>query len=137
MKKRIRVGDPQRRKHWEELVRRWRRGGLGVRAFCRAEGVPESAFYFWRHKLAGEHAGGNGSAAKAKPAEAASRSVRQISRRHEPAPFLPVHVVQSDVTEAAGGVEIVLAHGRTIRVRSGFDRQTLADVLAVLEVRPC
>ena len=38
---------------------------------------------------------------------------------------------------ATHGVEIVLAHGRTVRVRAGFDRQTLADVLAVLEVRPC
>jgi hypothetical protein len=24
-----------------------------------------------------------------------------------------------------------------VRVRAGFDRQTLVDVLAVLEVRPC
>jgi hypothetical protein len=35
------------------------------------------------------------------------------------------------------GVEIVLTQGRTIRVRAGFDRQTLVDVLAVLEARPC
>jgi hypothetical protein len=39
--------------------------------------------------------------------------------------------------EAASGVEIILAHGCTVRVRSGFDRQTLVDVLTVLEVRPC
>jgi hypothetical protein len=37
----------------------------------------------------------------------------------------------------AGGVEIVLDRQRTVRVRAGFDRQTLADVLAVLEARPC
>jgi hypothetical protein len=30
-----------------------------------------------------------------------------------------------------------LAHGRTVHVRAGFDRQTLADVLAVLEAQPC
>ncbi len=39
--------------------------------------------------------------------------------------------------EATRGVEIVLAQGRTVRVPTGFDRQTLAEVLAVLEVRPC
>jgi hypothetical protein len=38
---------------------------------------------------------------------------------------------------AAGGVEIVLGGGRTVRVPPGFDRQTLADVLAVLEAPPC
>ena len=35
-------------------------------------------------------------------------------------------------TETTRGVEIVLAHGRTVR-GAGFDRQTLAEVLAVLE----
>ena len=39
--------------------------------------------------------------------------------------------------EAAHGVEIVLGEGRTVRVPAGFDRQTLADVLAVLEAPPC
>ena len=34
-------------------------------------------------------------------------------------------------------MEIVLGQGRTVRVQTGFDRQTLADVLAVLEARPC
>jgi hypothetical protein len=48
-----------------------------------------------------------------------------------------VRVVEDVAAEATNGVEIILAHGCTVRVRSGFDRQTLADVLAVLEVRPC
>jgi hypothetical protein len=34
-------------------------------------------------------------------------------------------------------VEIVLRQGRTVRVGAGFDRQTLAEVLAVLETQPC
>jgi hypothetical protein len=56
--------------------------------------------------------------------------------------FLPVQVVESasqrpGVAELPDGVEIVLAPGRTVRVQAGFDRQTLADVLAVLEARPC
>jgi hypothetical protein len=53
-----------------------------------------------------------------------------------------VRVVEDVAAEAGrplagGGVEIILAHGCTVRVRSGFDRQTLADVLAMLEVQPC
>ena len=52
MKKRIRRGDPQRQRYWEEVVRRWREGGQSVRAFCRGEGLRESAFYFWRRELA-------------------------------------------------------------------------------------
>ena len=52
MKKRIRRGDPQRQSYWEEVVRRWRESGQSVRDFCRAEGLRESAFYFWRRELA-------------------------------------------------------------------------------------
>jgi hypothetical protein len=48
-----------------------------------------------------------------------------------------VQVATPAVAEATYGVEIVLTHGRSVRVRAGFDRQMLADVLAVLEARPC
>jgi hypothetical protein len=48
-----------------------------------------------------------------------------------------VRVVEDVAVEAARGVEIILAHGRTLRVGAGFDRQTLAEVLAVLEVEAC
>ena len=51
MNRRIRRGDPRRRNYWEEVVRRWKEGGRSVREFCRAEGLRESAFYFWRRKL--------------------------------------------------------------------------------------
>jgi len=126
-----------------------------VRAFCRAEGLRESAFFFWRRKLAphGRHARKR---ATSRPvpevvdaglhaclATAASRSSTRVSPQHGLAPsFLPVQVVESasqrpGVAELPHGVEIVLAPGRTVRVQAGFDRQTLADVLAVLEARPC
>ena len=127
MKKRIRHGDPQRQSYWEEVVRRWREGGQSVRAFCRAEELRESAFYFWRRKLA---RGGH-------------RTGKRVSPRHGATPsFLPVHVVGPasrcpGAAEADRGVEIILGQGCTVRVRAGFDRQTLAAVLAVLEVRPC
>jgi len=140
MKKRIRRSDPERQRHWEGVMRQWREGGQAVRAFCRAQGIRESAFYFWRRELArrDRHPGRDGSGAKASPATSALRSPQRMLPRHSPTPsFLPVHVVEPHVTEAARGVEIILAGGRTVLVPPGFDWQTLADVLAVLEVRPC
>ena len=151
MKKRIRHGDPQRRSYWEEVVRRWREGGQAVRAFCRAEELRESAFYFWRRKLArGGHRTGkrvsdavDGSQFQSRPAMPTSRSSKRVSPRHDATPsFLPVHVVglasrRPGAAEADRGVEIILGQGRTVRVQAGFDRATLADVLAVLEARPC
>ncbi len=121
MENRIRRGDPQRRRHWEEIMRRWREGGQTVRAFCHAENLRESAFYFWRRELTQRRR------RNPKPAAAVANT---------PA-FLPVHLVKPSASEAACGVEIVLEQGRTVRVQANFDRQTLADVLAVLEARPC
>jgi transposase-like protein len=156
MKKRIRRGDLQRQRYWEEVVRRWGEGGGSVRAFCRAEGLRETAFYFWRRKLArrGQQTCNPDTSRRAseavkdselhaRPAAPASRSSTRVSPRHGPVTsFLPVQVVESAsqhpaVAESPHGVEIVLAQGRTVRVWAGFDRQTLADVLAVLEARPC
>jgi transposase-like protein len=141
MRKRTRRGDPQRQRYWEEVVRRWREGGQSVAAFCRGEGLRESAFYCWRRKLArrsdrtGERApdAGDGSRPAACPVTPAPR----LSRQSAAPPFLPVHVVEHAMAEVAHGVEIVLRQGRAVRVGVGFDRQTLAEVLAVLETAPC
>jgi hypothetical protein len=151
MKTRIRCGDPQRRSYWEEVVRRWREGGQSVRAFCRAEELRESAFYSWRRKVArgGCRTGKripdavDGSQFQSRPATPTSRSSTGVSPRHGATPsFLPVHVVGPasrcpGAAEADCSVEIILGQGCTVRVQAGFDRQTLAAVLAVLEVRPC
>ena len=136
MKKHVRHGDPERQRYWEEVVRRWRKGGQSVRAFCRAEGVRESAFYFWRRKLA--QRGYRADAENGPRVEGPATPISRVSPRQSPTPsFLPVRMVEPSVAEAACGIEIALAHGRTVRVQAGFDRQTLADVLDVLEVRPC
>lgn len=140
MKKRVPRGDAERQTYWEEVLRRWQERGQTVRAFCRGEGLRESAFYFWRQKLArGERqAGAKDSRGGAIPARPALGVARPVSPRSGGGPaFLPVQVVGPGVSEAARVVEIVLAGGCTVRVPPGFDRRTLADVLAVLETRPC
>jgi antitoxin component of MazEF toxin-antitoxin module len=51
--------------------------------------------------------------------------------------FLPIHVLAGVSVAQPAGVEIHLGDGRMICVRPGFDRQTLREVLAALEDRPC
>ena len=151
MTKRIRRGDPQRRKYWEGVVRRCKEGGQSVRAFCRVEGLRESAFYFWRRRLA-RRSPPSDAAGQPRPGRptlvlAAASTKRRSGPRRGSASFLPVRVVapasgyaasgRPAATETSRGVEIVLAFGRIVRVPAGFERQTLVDVLAVLEGRPC
>jgi transposase-like protein len=140
MKKRMRRCDPQKRAYWEEVVRRWQESGQSVRGYCRAEGLRESAFFFWRRKLErrGQPSEAKGPPRLPPPLASAVPALkrRSSSPRGVPA-FLPVRVTSGGPAEAPRGVEIVLTNGRLVRVGAGFDRQTLAEVLAVLEVRPC
>jgi transposase len=100
--------DLGREPYWRQVLARWRRSGLSVRAFCRAEGVSEPAFYWWRRRL------------------------DQVD--HKKPAFLPVHVVADEARETAtGGIEVVLANGRCLRVGPGFDPDTLVKVVDLLE----
>lgn len=141
MKKRNRRCDPQKQAYWEDVVRRWRTSGQTVRDFCRAAGVPESALYFWRRELVRRSQSSEAvrePSAKTSPATPAGRSRKRRSEsRRTAASFLPVRVVADTAMAVTGTIEIVLPQGRTIRVHGGCDRQTLVDVMAALEARPC
>ena len=52
MKKHVRRGNPQRERQWQAAVGQWQKSGQSVRDYCRAQGLKESAFYFWRRQLA-------------------------------------------------------------------------------------
>jgi hypothetical protein len=120
--------DRAKEREWRERMRR-RRSGESVRAFCRREDLRESAFYAWRRELARrrkEHQTlrTEGKGAETSPPAGAVR-------------FLPVRVAEAGRRDDPGGVEILVNAGLAIRVRPGFDRQTLLEVVAVLEASPC
>ena len=96
-----------REPYWRQVVARWKRSGLGVSAFCQREGLNQATFYRWRWEL---------------------------QRRDQPKPaFLPVRVLAEKPEPPAGGIEVVLANGRCLRVAAGFDPQTLVRVVELLE----
>ena len=51
--------------------------------------------------------------------------------------FLPVQVTAERVAASGCSIEIVLGGDRVLRVRPGFDRQTLLGRARRLEGRPC
>jgi transposase-like protein len=149
MMKRNRRCNPQKQRYWEEAVRRWKESGRSVRDYCRTEGLRESAFFFWRRKLSQCSQSSDAVGQPASKGSQVTPAPRAPKRPQRGTPsFLPVRVVGpasggapvqrvATTVEATRGVEIVLAHGRSVRVQAGFDRQTLVDVLALLEVQPC
>ena len=141
MKKRIRRCDPRKQSQWEAVLERWKESGRSVRDYCQTEGLRESSFYFWRRELVRRSQSPDATGPALPEASELVRTSPGPKRRPSPrrgaASFLPVRLVEDAAAEARCGVEIVLACGRRVRVGTGFDRQTLVNVLAVLEVRPC
>ena len=103
--------DPRREVAWRRWVRGQPLSGLTIQKYCRQHGLAESAFYLWK---------------------------AQLKRRKLQPGFVPVTLSAPKRVPAAGGrLEIALAGGARIRLTGAVDRQLLADVLGVLEGRPC
>ena len=100
-------GRPSREPFWRQVLARWKRSGLSVRAFCGAEGLNPMTFYWWR---------------------------RELGRRDQPQPsFLPVRVLAETTELSTVGIEVVLANGRSVLVSAGLDSRTLVQVVELLE----
>ena len=118
MKKDVNHRDAKKERYWRDIVQRQGQSGDSITAYCRREGVQESAFYWWRREL----------------------SRRGVKRAvNEPAcnaaRFLPVKVAVDN--KGDGGLELRVGATCVLYLKPGFDRQTLVDVLAVLEAGPC
>lgn len=101
--------------------------GLDIAAFARQHGIPDKRIRRWKAKLPSQHA----------------LVAREAVTVDEPTiPLVPVRVVGTHVeTMGTGGasspLEVVVRGGRAVRVPAGFDDETLARVVTVLEALPC
>lgn len=116
--------DPAKEAFWRETVSRQPQSGLGVRAFCAAEGLKVPAFYFWKREIGRRDAG--------QPrTDRAGRKARPAFIELLPAAPVPVPARQSE-----DALELLLSHGRRVLVRGGCDVALLGRVVAVLEGTP-
>jgi transposase len=110
--------DPKRERFWRRHVKSQRASGQTIRDYCAGHDLPESSFHFWRREIA-------------------NRDQQHQAASLTPTPaFVPVTIVEPPTVSNAA-IDIRLAGGHRLRVRAGCDRQLLAEVVAVLEGRPC
>jgi transposase-like protein len=96
---------------WRNIVASFEPGRETIRGFCKRLGIGEQAFYWWRRQL----------------------------RHREQAPtsagiFVPVRITPT----ASKGVpiEVRLPGARILRLRPGFDPESLRQLLDVLDTTP-
>ena len=121
--------DPAKMQFWRQTLTRRQASGLSVRAYCEAHGLSEQNFYRWQRVLT--EAPERGSAHRRAPR---TRLAPRPKTQTVPL-FVPVDVDVASATATA--LEVVLADGRLIRVRPGFDPATLGQIVACLEGHTC
>jgi hypothetical protein len=120
-----------RAEQWASLIDRWRAGGLSLPVFCERNGVRPGTMRNWVYKPALKRA-----VEKARRATQAScETPAEAAELAESTPvFLPVKIAEvATEPKRHTAIEVILREGRRIRVRGGFDPQTLRQVVATLE----
>lgn len=115
--------DARKQQRWLDLMQRWQLSQLTVRAFCERHGLTEASFYLWRRVL---HERGLLS--------------QRTRMEHQPLPADSPPFVKLTVaveTTDAATFEVVLNDHRLLRVRPGFDPDTLRQLVRLLEELPC
>jgi hypothetical protein len=133
--------DAAKERYWREVVGGHANSGLSIKAYCGDRGVSEASFFAWRRELA-RRVAKSSQPAKAHERlalkQAGPRSRRKISPEHHGVPlWARLHVTPGESSPGGAMIEIVLPAGVRVRVAEGASRQTLTDVLAVLETPRC
>jgi transposase len=110
--------DAAKERYWRGVVQRHAASGLGVRAFCRQQGLAESAFYAWRRTI--------------QQRDAAARSESKATLPNDAQAFVPV-VVTGAPREP--NIVMELAGGRVLRVQPPVSPGWLAELLHALEAQ--
>jgi hypothetical protein len=121
--------DRAKERHWRRHLAAWQRSGQSVRAYCTAKGLAQPAFYAWRRVLAQR------GATPSSPDNHATRTGTAAAGRDATPAFVPVSLVAD--AAVAPAIEIVLREQRVVRVATGFEVETLRQVVVALEGLPC
>lgn len=117
-----------REKQWRELILEWSGSGQTQLEFCHERVIPITKFRWWKAELKRRDTSGT----------ALSGAVDQDAERSAGAAFVPVRIGAGLKDEEEGPrFEIELRGGRILRVRAGFDEETLSRLIDVLEALPC
>jgi len=116
---------------WQEHLRAWSQSGLTQADYCRQQQLSAAAFGWWKRQLHG----------KAKPRRRSSGAKRPQHRRPTAVQFVEVQRGPDVKTSAdAATYEVLLYHGRAIRIGHDFDPamlKRLIETVVACALRAC
>jgi hypothetical protein len=98
-------------KYWGDLIREQQASGWSIRQFCDNRKILQGSFYKWRKQIA----------------ESASPD------NHSGDSLMPVTVVNQPTKAHASPIEVRVDDSFSVLVRSGFDIDTLCQVVRALQ----
>lgn len=106
----------ERERYWRGHVKAQQRSGESIRGYCRGHGLSDALFHYWKRELKRRDEAGCRSTA-----EAGAPRFAEVKLWAGP----------------AAPIEIALGEALRVQVHAGFDEETLARVLSVLERKGC
>jgi hypothetical protein len=126
---------------WRKIILEQRTSGLSVTEFCRRARVSTWSFYSWRLRLRAERKAEEKFVEVQAAREGAGAVAIHDANRLTSPPFGAAQIGEGRLATASptgetGGLELYLPGRRCLVVRRGFDRETLLNLLNVLEASP-
>jgi hypothetical protein len=135
--------DKGKESFWRGKIREQAESGLTISGFCRREGFSPNSFYRWRRVLAKRdrdlERGVKRSRSPGSWPGKLFAPVSVVPCREGPVPGQGFKDDDSSLSacNAQAGIEVVLGSGLMLRVRPGFDADTLLRLLSLLEDSRC
>ena len=113
-----------RKPFWQQHLRAWFESGLTQADYCRQHQLSVAAFGWWKRRLEGKTKARKRSPATRTPQRGNQTSLRFVEVQRGPGP-------STGATPAL--YEVLLSHGRAIRVGHEFDPDVLKRLIATVE----
>jgi len=94
-------------KRWRRIIERQQASGQTVAAYCQDRRITQASFFAWKRRLRATSPAAGG--------------------------FIEVRAVAAISPVLADGIEVCLAGDRRLRVRPGFSRDLLVELIGLLE----
>ena len=132
----------ERAEYWATRVAAWERSGLTQAEYCRRRRIKAGSFAWWKRQLLGPARGrptrladrpkqsARASKQRGRLTKSPERAKRRARSAKWSAPFVELPLASAF---PAPTYELVLVGGRTIRIPSQFDPETLSRLISVVE----